>query len=86
SCKSASTGYAPFELNYGYMPRTMTLAHTTEALPGLRDFADRARQNLMDAHDAIIASRVFQTTQANRRRSDHPSIEVGTLVYLSTKN
>jgi hypothetical protein len=43
-------------------------------------------QNVASAHDAIIASRVFQTHQANARRRDEPKIEVGSKVYLSTAN
>ncbi|KZT63165.1 hypothetical protein DAEQUDRAFT_644407, partial [Daedalea quercina L-15889] len=62
-------------------------------LPGVRAFADRAFENLLVAHDAIIESRIVQTTQANRRRrAEAPTdgsptpFEVGNLVYLSTQN
>lgn len=39
----------------------------------------------MSAHDAIIAARVKQTVQANRRRRPAP-FAVGDQVYLSTMN
>jgi hypothetical protein len=42
--------------------------------------------NLALAHDAIIASRVFQTHQANKRRRTEPIIKAGSKVYLSTQN
>lgn len=89
---NASTGFAPFELNYGYMPRTIQLVEGTPALPGVRAFAERAVENLLIAHDSIIESRVAQTNHANRRRrADNPDqsvpvFDVGKLVYLSTKN
>lgn len=60
----------------------------TNASPhlGVQQFAQQARQNLSEAFDAIIESRVRQTIQANRSRSDAPAYQVDDLVYLSTKN
>ena len=52
-----STGFAPFELNGGYMPSMICKYRVTNNVPpGIRDFADKALQNLMDAHDSIIES------------------------------
>lgn len=93
SSVSRSTGFAPFELNYGVMPR-MTVPDAHDAsVPGVRQFADRAAANLLRAHDAIIDSRVHQTHHANKRRRDedihHGSLSPigpGDLVYLSTAN
>ncbi len=88
---NASTGYAPFELTGGYMP-TMTRELAREpALPGVRDFAQRALDHLRDAHDTLIASRVSQTHHANTRRRDEngkedPDFKTGSFAYLSTKN
>ncbi|TFK59232.1 hypothetical protein BDN72DRAFT_736976, partial [Pluteus cervinus] len=53
---------------------------------GLKDFAAQALLNLADAHDAIIEARVFQTKNANARRSEERPLMVGSLVYLSTRN
>ncbi|KAI5897450.1 uncharacterized protein SCHCODRAFT_02470008, partial [Schizophyllum commune H4-8] len=84
---SSATGFAPFELNYGYMPSMIAELRAQEEPPkGLRDFALQALQNLADAHDAIIEARVFQRHYANARRREEPSIDEGSLVYLSTKN
>jgi RNase H-like domain found in reverse transcriptase/Reverse transcriptase (RNA-dependent DNA polymerase)/Integrase zinc binding domain len=82
----ASTGFAPFELTYGYIPRTIqSVGDTTFA--GVQDFADDARDMVVRAHDALIASRVEQTHQANqRRRGDDPRLDVGNKAYLSTEN
>ena len=84
---SESTGFAPFELNGGFMPAMMAKADTGQAVsPGVRAFAETALRNLADAHDALIASRVFQRHYANKRRQEEPKIAEGDLVYLSTKN
>ena len=84
---SASTGYAPFELNYGFIP-SMLFEPRNEGnrLPGIQAYGVQAMQSLHDAHDAIIASRVFQTHQSNKRRSSEPDIRVGQKVFVSTKN
>ncbi|KAL1938573.1 hypothetical protein VTO73DRAFT_11596 [Trametes versicolor] len=83
----ASTGFAPFELNYGYMPRMAAWDQGTSPFPGVQAFADRARMNLEQAHDAILQSRVAMTHHANRLRTDEATpFRVGDLVYLSTKN
>jgi len=57
SAISNSSGFAPFELNYGYMP-SMNPGVTPEPskIPGVKYFITRAMQNLADAHDAIIES------------------------------
>lgn len=87
SSVSSSTGYAPFELIYGYMPKMSSFPTISRALPGAKAFAERARLNLEEAHDAIIESRVVAAHQANRRRAaDPPHYNLGDLVYLSTKN
>ena len=52
----------------------------------VREFADKALQNLMDAHDSIIESRVTQKHYADKRRSEEPSLKIDSLVYLSTRN
>ncbi|KAL1938571.1 hypothetical protein VTO73DRAFT_11594 [Trametes versicolor] len=87
SSASATTGFAPFELNYGHMPRMTQLAEATTKFPGVHAFAERARLNLEQAHDAIIQARIQQTHFANAHRSAEPRpYAPGDLVYLSTKN
>lgn len=82
-----TTGFAPFELTYGYIPSMLLEIRDKKNIPvGIRAFAIQAMQNLFDAHDAIIESRVFQTHQANKRRGPEPKIAIGSKVYLSTKN
>jgi len=84
---SGSTGFAPFELNYGFMPqfnRGITPSETSQ--PGVKQFAEMANENISKAHDAIIHSRVNQTFQANKRRRELPPYDIGDKVYLSTEN
>jgi hypothetical protein len=86
SSVSASTGFAPFELTYGYLPRIIQSVGESP-FAGVQDFANDARDMVIRAHDALIASRVEQTHQANqRRRSDDPRLKVGQKAYLSTEN
>jgi hypothetical protein len=82
SARSESTGFAPFFLNTGRMPRSMILdAGGSSEYPGVR-FSPKTRSR---AHDSILAARVKQTRLANRKRRPTPFIE-GDLVYISTKN
>jgi hypothetical protein len=86
SARSESTGYAPFFLNNGRMPRTMVWnsASSTE-YSNVREFAQKKKLALMSAHDSIIGARVKQTRDTNRKRQLVPFKE-GDFVYLSTKN
>jgi hypothetical protein len=84
---SSSTGFAPFELNYGFLPTFIGgISPTDEAKPGIKRFLNQAISNLEMAHDAIIESRVIQTRQANKRRRPEDKIAKGDKVYLSTEN
>lgn len=93
SSVSKSTGFAPFELVQGTMPRMIQAIGPPRALPGVQQFAEKAVDNLIQAHDAIIDSRVHQTYHANKKRrhedrhkgADKP-LQKGELVYLSTEN
>jgi hypothetical protein len=86
SSVSASTGFAPFELMYRYLP--WIIQSTGESsFAGVQDFTDDMRDMVIRAHNAIIASCINQTHQANQRqRGDDPLLEVGRKAYLSTEN
>ena len=84
---SSSTGFAPFELNYGYLPTLIGgITPTETAKPGIHKFINQAINNLEEAHDAIIESRVQQTLHANKHRRADTPYNVGEQVYLSTDN
>src|SRR6202040_3683377 len=83
---SSSMGFAPFELNYGYLPTLIGGITPTENIkPGVHIFINQAINNLEEAHDAIIESRVRQTLHANKCCRAAP-YNVGEQVYLSTDN
>jgi hypothetical protein len=83
---STSMGFTPFELTYGYLPRI--IQSVGESLfSGVQDFADNVQDMVICAHNAIIASCVNQTHQANQRwQGDDPLLEVGRKAYLSMEN
>lgn len=84
---SSTTGYAPFELNGGYMPSMIKEIRDDDVITkGIKDFAKTALQNLAEAHDTIIEARAVQNHNANRKWGEEPPIAKGDLVYLSTKN
>ena len=67
SANSQATNLAPFEINYGFIPSLRGLLGQipNDLKPGIRAYARRAQEALMEAHDAIIAARVDQTHFAN---------------------
>ena len=85
SSVSNSTGFAPFELTYGAMPRIFQMAISTLFLR-VKLFAEKALMNIVIAHDSIIANRTFQTHYTNRYQSAEEPLKEGDLVYLLTKN
>ena len=84
SARSSTTGFSPFQLNYGRNPSPM-IWQNQEEFPGVRKFAEQMKMAIMSAHNSIIVARIVNTVQANRKRN-MASYKVGDLVYLSTKN
>ena len=84
TARSETTGFAPFFLNYGRLPRSMIWNSDSE-YPGVRIFAQRMKDAIMRAHNAIISARVKQTQVANRKCKEAPFAK-GDLVYLSTSH
>ena len=86
SARSESTGYAPFFLNFGRMPRAMVFNNpSSDEYPAVKEFALQKKLALIDAHDSIIAARVKQTRNGNRKRQIVP-FQSGDFVYLSSKH
>jgi hypothetical protein len=84
--RSHSTGYAPFFLNTGRMPRSMIWNSANKSeYPSIRNFALQRKLAIVAAHDCILSAHVKQTYDANKHRRQSPFIK-GDLVYLSTKN
>jgi hypothetical protein len=78
SARSSTTGFSPFQLNYGRNPSPM-IWRGQEEFPGVRQFAEQMKLAIMSAHDSIIAARVVNTVQANRKRAivDHKVGDLG---------
>lgn len=84
SASSSTTGYAPFVLNNGCMPRSMVWNQDTE-YPGVRRFAQNMKDAILTAHNTILAAWAKQTCIANSRWKKTTFVK-GDLVYLSTEN
>jgi len=84
SASSASRKEPPFVLIYGRQPPSMIWNAQSE-YPGVHVFAQRMKDAIMGAHDALIAARVKSTALSNRKRKEAPFAK-GDLVYLSTEN
>lgn len=82
--RSDTTGFSPFDLNYGRMPTPM-IHNSNSAYPGVRQHVENLKKALMTVHDAIVEARVRMTREANKhwRPAD---FKPGDLVYVSTKN
>src|SRR5260221_6333545 len=85
SSVNKTTGFAPFELIYGHLPQMVTSIPSSEFI-GVQDFTQKDLDNLQSAHDAILMNRIRQVIQANKHRLPDPPLEVGNLIYLSTKD
>ena len=86
SSVSATTGFAPFKLNQGYMPQIRMPTSFDTMFKGVKQFALQAKWDLMAAHDAIIANRVQQTFHTNKKCCTSDLYHVGDHMYLSTQN
>ena len=67
SSVSATMGFAPFELNQGYMSQIGMPTSFDTTFNGVKQFALQAKWHLMAAHDAIITNHVQQTFHANKK-------------------
>ena len=65
---NATTCYAPFELNYGYMLRSGQHVSTNTMFKGVKQIAQQALWDLINIHDAILEHRVMQMHYSNKHR------------------
>ena len=82
---NATMGYAPFELNHRYMLQSGQHISTDTTFKGVKQFAQQALWNLLDAHNAILEHRIEQTHYSNKCHKPGIEYQINDLVYLSTK-
>jgi len=81
-----STSKIPFELVLGFTPRITGGSGAASNLPAVDDFASDRKAAVSDARDALIAAKVRQAEQANRQRTDEPTIGVGDEVMVDSSD
>ena len=86
SSVSTTMGFAPSELNQGYMPQIGMPTSFDTTFKGVKQFALQVKWDLMAAHDAIIVNHVQQMFQANKKRHASDLYHVGDHMYLLTQN
>jgi RNase H-like domain found in reverse transcriptase/Integrase zinc binding domain/Chromo (CHRromatin Organisation MOdifier) domain len=86
SAISNSTGHAPFELVYGYLPRTFPPIVFDEDNPASMNFLEDRMLSQMSAQDAIIAAKTEQSHHVNMGQKEDPNFEVGELVLVSNES
>ena len=86
SSVNATMGYAPFELNHGYMPSSGQHISTDTTFNGVKQFTQQAVWNLLDVYNAILEYRIEQTHYSNKHHKPGIKYQINDLVYLSTKN
>jgi len=70
SAVNASTGKAPFEIVYGYLPRILPPVIYDDTTPAAMDFVETRMLHHLEAQDSIIAAKTEQATYMNRNRID----------------
>ena len=86
SVQSASTGYAPFFLNFGRMPQVMLWSSAPSSkFPAVWEFTMQKKLALLAAHNSILSIHVRQTRDTNHKQQSAP-FKKDNLVCLSSKN
>ena len=83
SSVNTTTGYAPFKLSHGYMPRSRQHISTNTSFRGVIQFSPQAVWNLLDAHEAIIEHRVVQMHYSNKHQNPSVQYQPNDLVYYT---
>ncbi len=81
-----STGFAPFELNYGWLPRMIKGFGLDTARGGVRQFVENINDVLDRTYDKLLTQRTRQAIESNKHRREGQAFKEGDLVLLSSKN
>jgi hypothetical protein len=86
SAINKSTRYAPFELNYGWMPKLIGGLDFESPREGVKQFVENIRNVLDKTFDKLVTQRMHQAVKANRHRREGQKFNVGDLILLLTEN
>jgi hypothetical protein len=86
SAINKSTGYAPFELNYGWMPKLIGGLDFESPREGVKQFVENIRNVLDKTFNKLVTQRMHQAVKANRHRREGQKFNVGDLILLLTEN
>ena len=86
SAVSRSTGKAPFELLYGYLPRSFPPIVFDSNNPASMNFIEQRMLSQLSAQDSIIAAKTEQSYYVNKHRKDDPQIAVDNSVVVSNES
>ena len=73
-------------IDYGYLPWSGQHISTDTTFRGVKQFAQQAVWNLLDAHDTILEHRIDQMHYSNKHHRPGVEYQINDLAYLSTKN
>jgi hypothetical protein len=82
SAINKSTGYAPFELNYGWMPKLIGGLDFESPREGVKQFVENIRNVLDKTFDKLVTQRTRQAVKANRHCREGQKFNVGDLILL----
>ncbi|KAF7302341.1 Reverse transcriptase-RNase H-integrase [Mycena chlorophos] len=91
STVNASTGFAPFQLRFGQMPRVIPALGTIKPLDRTRDAKAAEKllallhDDIAEARDNLLLAKASQAHQANKTRLPTPNYKVGDRVSLATR-
>jgi hypothetical protein len=86
STSSKAMGFAPFEVNYGWMPRIICGVDFNMPRPVVKQFVQDIANMLDKTFDRLLTQRTRQATKANRHRRDGQDFKEGDLVLPSMEN
>src|SRR5271169_1735692 len=86
SAVSRSTGKAPFELLYGYLPRSFPPIVFDADNPASMNFIEQRMLLQLAAQDSIIAAKTEQSHHVNKHRKHDPPLTVGDKAVVSNES
>ena len=86
SAVQESTGHAPFELNYGWMPRMIRGVDFSSSRDGVKHFVENINDVLDKTFDKLLTQRTRQAVESNKHRREGQTFKEGDWILLSSKN